>query len=167
MLPSAPKLEVNQPGGIPPILRQQQHFASVNLHLWLALSTLRETHPWNRSSGRPPSGAEIFRIQNDFCPSGFTAYKCSADRPSSLASFVVNVPRIAPLARPAATLVSTLVRLHAGVPADRVKIKLLTYLMTRRRRFQISALDHPPQSWHLTRRRSLSHSNPPTCACVC
>ena len=130
VLPRPLRLGVNQPGGIPPILRQQQQLASVNLHLWLVLSTLRETHPWNRSSGRPPSGAEIIRIQNHLCLSGFTAYKRrherSADRSSSLASFVVNVPRIAPLARPAATLVSTLVRLHAGVPADRVKIKLLT-----------------------------------------
>ena len=130
VLPRPPRLGFNQPGGIPPILRQQQRHASVNLHLWLALSTLREAHPWNRSSGLPPSGAETFRTENDLCPSGFTAYKrryeWSTDRPSSLASFVVNVPRIARHAQPAATPVSTLARLHAGVPADRVKIKLLT-----------------------------------------
>ena len=90
----------------------------------------------------------------------------SATRPSLLASFVVNVPRSAPFVRPAATPISTLACPHP--PADRVKIKLLTCLMTQRRRFQISALDdHPLQSWHLAGCRSRSYSHPSPRACVC
>ena len=46
-LPSPP-----QPGGIPPIICQQQ-LASVTLHLGSVLSLLREAHPLRRNSGLP------------------------------------------------------------------------------------------------------------------
>ena len=51
--PHPPRPGVNQPGGIPLIIFQQQ-LASVALRLRLVLLALRQAHPWMQSSGFPP-----------------------------------------------------------------------------------------------------------------
>ena len=52
MLSRLPRLGVQQPGGIPPMICQQQH-ASVTLHLGPVFSALRQAYPLRRSSGLP------------------------------------------------------------------------------------------------------------------